>query len=49
MAAIAIKKLDKRLFQLLMAIAFQAGEKANAAHLTMLRGLLYIGTMYVPS
>ncbi len=49
MAAIAIKNIDKRLFYLLMAIACQAGEKANAALLTMLQGLLYVRTMYVPS
>ncbi len=48
MAAIAIKKIDKRLFYLLMPITCQAREKANAALSTMLLGLLYVGTMYVP-
>jgi hypothetical protein len=38
-----IKSIDKRL---LMAKACQAGEKANVALSTMLRGLLYIGTTY---
>jgi hypothetical protein len=48
MAAITIKKIDKRLFYLLMAIACQAGDKANAALSTMLRGLFYVETAYAP-
>jgi hypothetical protein len=39
-------RLDKRLFQVLMAMACHAGENAYAALSTMLQGEVSIGTPY---
>ena len=46
MAWVLPLRIDKRLFEVLMAIACHAGENAYAALSTKLRGLSYVGTTY---